>query len=144
MCEHTSYRLLQWFLIRTQVAWSATTVSGQPLARVLPLSSEELSTIANATRDKAGSIIAAKGFTSFGVAAATTMLCESIIFDQRHVLPVSHWREELECCLSLPAVLGRKGVVGGLPFKLDEGEQDALEKSAKSIRDVMAMCAKYV
>lgn len=72
------------------------------------------------------------------------MLCESIIFDQRHVLPVSHWREELGCCLSLPAVLGRKGVVAGLPFKLDEGEQAALEKSAKSIRDVMATCAQYV
>ncbi|KAJ9125705.1 hypothetical protein QFC24_002489 [Naganishia onofrii] len=69
------------------VAWSATTVAGQHLSNVLLLSPEERFEIAELTRNKAGAIIAAKGFTSFGVAAATTTLCESIIFDQRQVLP---------------------------------------------------------
>ncbi len=125
------------------VAWSATTVCGQPLARILPLSASELTTIADCTRDKAASIIAAKGFTSFGVAAATTTICESIIFDQRSVLPVSHWHEDLQCCLSMPAVLGRKGIVSTLPFKLQEDEQAALERSAKSVREVVSTCDGY-
>jgi L-lactate dehydrogenase len=128
---------------RYQVAWSATTVAGQHLSNVLLLSPEERFEIAESTRNKAGAIIAAKGFTSFGVAAATTTLCESIIFDQRQVLPVSHWHDEHECCLSLPAVLGRNGVVETVPFQLTGEERTALEGSAKSIRDVMATCAQY-
>jgi L-lactate dehydrogenase len=71
------------------------------------------------------------------------MLCENIIFDQRHVLPVSHWHEELQCCLSIPAVLGRKGIVSTLPFQLEDNEKAALERSAKSVRDVMATCEGY-
>lgn len=133
-----------WIFCRNQVAWSATTVAGQHLSNVLLLSPEERAEIAKSTRNKAGAIIAAKGFTSFGVAAATTTLCESIIFDQRQVLPVSHWHDEYECCLSLPAVLGKNGVVETVPFQLEGEERTALEGSTKSIRDVMATCAQYL
>lgn len=71
------------------------------------------------------------------------MMCESIIFDQRHVLPVSHWQEDLQCCLSIPAVLGRKGIVSTLPFALEDHEQAALARSAKSVREVMDLCEGY-
>jgi L-lactate dehydrogenase len=134
---------LPFLCLLFQVAWSAATVSGQPLSRVLALSHSELTDIADKTRDKAASIIAAKGFTSFGVAAATARICESIIFDQRHVLPVSHWQENFSCCLSVPAVLGRRGIVSTVPFQLEEAEKIALKKSADSIRNVMATCEKY-
>lgn len=132
-----------FFVLSLQVAWSATTVCGQALSHVLPLSSSDLNDIANYTRDKATSIIAAKGFTSFGVAAATTTLCESIIYDQRQVLPVSHWLEDHGCCLSIPATIGRTGVVSTLPFKLEKEEAEAFEKSAKSVRKVMESCEQY-
>lgn len=126
-----------------QVAWSTANIAGQHIAQVVHLSPQERAEIAETTRNKAGSIIAAKGFTSFGVAAAATTICESIIYDQRHVIPVSHWQEEYGCCLSLPVVLGRSGVAETLPFTLEAEEKAALERSAGCIREVMEGCAQY-
>ncbi|KAI9839343.1 MAG: hypothetical protein M1838_004382, partial [Thelocarpon superellum] len=80
----------------------------------------------DATRDKAYEIIKVKGFTSCGVAAVVSTICESIIFDQRQVLPLSHWQEEYKCCLSLPAVLGKAGVRSTIVLPLNEKERGQL------------------
>jgi L-lactate dehydrogenase len=125
------------------VAWSSASVFGNPLPHILPLTDEEKHEIALATKNKAASIIEAKGFTSYGVAAVTTMICESIIFDQCHVLPISHWQEEFGCCLSLPAVVGRKGVKSSLGLLLDEKEKALLAKSAESLKEVLDKCEVY-
>lgn len=122
--------------LTTQVAWSSVTVYGTPLLKILPLSASERDEIATTTRMKAESIIAVKGFTSYGVAAVSARICEAIIFDHRQVLPLSHWQEELGVCLSLPAVLGRDGIVSSLPLHLDDQEQEFLKNSAQSLRRV--------
>ena len=49
--------------------------------------------------------------------------------------PVSTYHEELKCCLSLPVVLGREGVVRTIPLQLDEEEQKLLQKSAEAMRN---------
>ncbi|KAF8853192.1 L-lactate dehydrogenase [Acephala macrosclerotiorum] len=120
------------------VAWSTATVHGTPLLKVLPLTEAEKDEIATLTRKKAEAIIKVKGFTSYGVAAVTARICEAIIFDHRQVLPLSHWQDELDCCLSLPAVLGRDGIISSFPLHLNEAEQAFLESSAKSLRKVIA------
>jgi L-lactate dehydrogenase len=116
-----------------QVAWSSATVHGRPLLKALPLTKTERDEIATTTRMKADSIIKVKGFTSYGVAAVTARICEAIIFDHRKILPLSHWQEDLSCCLSLPAILGRKGIS---PFQvdLDETEHQFLVQSAQALR----------
>jgi L-lactate dehydrogenase len=93
------------------------------------------------TRMKAETIIKVKGFTSYGVAAVTARICEAIIFDHRQVLPLSHWQKEWGCCLSLPAVLGRDGVISSFPLHLNENEQSFLSDSAKSLKQVIAQYA---
>ena len=109
---------------------------GRPLLKALPLTKAERDEIATTTRRKADSIIKVKGFTSYGVAAVTARMCEAIIFDHRKILPLSHWQEDLGCCLSLPAVLGRKGI---LPFAvdLDDTEHQFLLQSAKALRAII-------
>jgi L-lactate dehydrogenase len=77
-----------------------------------------------------------KGFTSYGISASTTSICEAIIYDQRQVLALSHWHEDFNCCLSLPAILGRAGIISTIPLPLDDNEMRLLEKSAESIRAV--------
>jgi L-lactate dehydrogenase len=121
-----------------QVAWSAATVHGTPLLKVLPLTEAEREEIATTTRQKAENIIKVKGFTSYGVAAVTARICEAIIFDHRSVMPLSHWQEDFDCCLSLPAVLGRDGIISTFPLHLDEKEQSFLADSAKSLKKVIA------
>jgi len=64
----------------------------------------------------------------------TASICKSILFDQRNVRPISHWVEEYGCCLSVPVVLGRRGVVRTLQIPLDEDERASLHKSADALK----------
>ncbi len=121
-----------------KVAWSSTTVHGTNLLKVLPLTETEKTEIATMTRKKAETIIKVKGFTSYGVAAVTARICEAIIFDHRQVLPLSHWQENWGCCLSLPAVLGRDGIISSFPLQLDDSEMSFLSNSAESLKQVIA------
>jgi L-lactate dehydrogenase len=120
-----------------QVAWSTATVHGTPLLKLLSITPSEQTAIATSVRQKADTIIAIKGFTSYGIAAVTSRICEAILFDHRQVMPLSHWQEKLKCCLSLPAVVGRQGVVGEFPLCLNAEEMAFLEGSAASLRMVI-------
>ena len=105
---------------------------------MFPLDAEKKAEIARITEHKAYEIIKHKGFTSYGVAAITTTICESIIFDHRLVLPLSNWQEEWGCSLSLPVVLGRGGIISSIQFKLDDEERSLIEKSAANLKAVIA------
>jgi L-lactate dehydrogenase len=102
------------------------------------LTEAEREEIATTTRKKAESIINVKGFTSYGIAATTSRICEAIIFDHNQVMPLSHWQDDLSCCLSLPAVLGRKGVISSFPLGLNKEEEAFLSKSAKGLKQIIA------
>ncbi|KAH0566478.1 hypothetical protein GP486_000120 [Trichoglossum hirsutum] len=123
------------------VAWSTATVGGSPLSNVFPFHLDDQPEIAKATKEKAFDIIKAKGHTSYGIAAVVSSICECIILDRRQVHPLSHWQESLKCCLSLPAILGRSGVLSTIPTPLSEGERALIEKSAKEMRQVVHQCA---
>lgn len=119
------------------VAWSLASIGGVPLSHFtnLDINKQE---IAEETKNKATNIINNKGVTNYGIGAVAASICKSILFDQRNVRPVSHWQEDLGTCLSLPAVLGRKGIVSTVPCPLDETEKGYLEKSAKTLREMVA------
>ncbi|KAI9783686.1 MAG: hypothetical protein M1839_003534 [Geoglossum umbratile] len=119
------------------VAWSSARIGSTPLLDILPLSKDEQASYAAAARDKAYEIINAKGFTSFGVAAVVSCVCESILADQGMVIPISHWIEELGCCLSLPAVIGRRGIVRTVWPGLTVEERAGVEESAKSLAGIV-------
>ncbi|KAH8602190.1 lactate dehydrogenase/glycoside hydrolase [Bisporella sp. PMI_857] len=120
------------------VAWSSANCSGVPIDQLFPLDAAKKKEIADITEHKAYEIIKHKGFTSFGVAAIVVTICESIIFDHRQVVPLSTWHEDMGCCLSLPVVLGRGGVLSTIPLKLDDKERSLIENSAKSLKAVIA------
>jgi L-lactate dehydrogenase len=102
------------------------------------LTDEDRASIATSTKTKAYDIIKLKGFTSYGISAATTSICEAIIYDQRQILALSHWQEDLQCCLSLPAVIGRSGIASTIHLPLDESEKKLIAKSAENLRAVIA------
>lgn len=102
-----------------------------------PLTSDFKASIAAHTRGAAGAIIAAKGCTSYGIGAIATSICKYILFDSRSVRPVSFYQPELGCCLSMPAVVGRKGIIRAMPIELDEAEQAELESCAKGLRAII-------
>ncbi len=120
------------------MAWSRVTIGAVPLDQCLPAGvTLDLKAIALQTKNKAAAIIEAKGATAYGIGALSASICKSILFDQRNVRPISHWIEDFGCCLSLPVVLGRRGIVRALNMPLNEEEKDLLAKSAATLKKLI-------
>jgi L-lactate dehydrogenase len=120
------------------VAWSCASVGGVPLEDALPESVElDKNAIAEETKNKATSIIENKGATNYGIGGVAASICKSILADERNIRPVSHYQDDVDVCLSLPAVLGRKGVVRTVKMPLSEEERGKLEGSGKALREVI-------
>jgi L-lactate dehydrogenase len=127
------------------VAWSSAAVGATPLELALAesraegggLTDEFKARVEKHTRGAAAAIIQAKGCTAYGIGAVAASICKYILFDSRTVRPVSFYQPELGCCLSMPAVVGRKGIVRPMPIELDEGERGALESCARGLRAVI-------
>ena len=124
------------------VAWSIATVGGVPIDKALPPGILDRAILAESTSQKAQKIIRAKGATAYGIGSIVASICSSILFDKHNVRPISHFQQDLECCLSLPVVLGRKGVVRAIPLPLSDEENAALEASAKSLKEVISGARK--
>ena len=119
------------------VAWSHVSIGGVPLGQVFTEKEIDKNAIAEETKTKAAAIAESKGATAYGIGGVASSLCKSILFDQRNIRPVSHWQEELGVCLSMPAVVGRQGIVRTIPMKLSDQERKNLEESANSLKEVI-------
>ncbi|WP_165067916.1 lactate/malate family dehydrogenase [Paludisphaera rhizosphaerae] len=96
---------------------------------------------AEEAREGGHHVARSKGYTNFAVALAATSICEAVAHDARTVLPVSThvagFKGLGDVCLSLPCVVGRRGVARVLDIHLDPEETDLLHKSAAAIREVI-------
>ncbi|OKP08049.1 L-lactate dehydrogenase A [Penicillium subrubescens] len=61
-------------------------------------------------------------------------ICSSILSDKRNVRPISHFQPEWGCCVSLPVVLGRAGIIKKIQMPLNNEERAALDESVKDLR----------
>ncbi|EXK25368.1 L-lactate dehydrogenase, partial [Fusarium oxysporum f. sp. melonis 26406] len=93
------------------VAWSAATVAGVPINTSIPPNILDRVELADECKHWSQSIIRAKGSTPFGLGSIVSSLCASIFLDKRNVRPVSHFQPDFGCYFSLPAVIGKKGVM---------------------------------
>ena len=126
--------------------WSGANVSGVDLPAFFQLQGQKdaqtaLQEIYEGVRDSAYEIIARKGATYYGIAMAVARIADSIVKDERAVLPVSVLLEgqyDLQgLCLSIPSIIGRNGLEQVLEIPLDQGERRALECSAQQLRKVI-------
>lgn len=120
------------------VAWSAASIGGVPLERALkPGTKLDKDAIAEDTKNKATNIIENKGATNYGIGGVAASICKSILSDQRNIRPVSHWQEDLGVALSIPAVIGRQGLVRTIDMGLNDEEKEKLKKSAEALKEVI-------
>lgn len=121
--------------------WSSASVGGVPLleweragGRLGPAERAE---VAEEVVHAAYKIIAGKGATNYAVALAVTRIVESVLRDERRVLPVSTLLEDYhgisDVCLSVPVVVDRSGAGQRLPVGFSDGELGQLAASAASI-----------
>lgn len=118
-------------------AWSSATIAGVPLADFPSIDQQALDKLADTAKHRAYDIIACKGSTAFGIAACIAAYCKAIVFDAKAVMPVSCYREEFDVCLSMPVVMGRRGIEQVLAPVLNDKEKQKLQESAALLKHHM-------
>ena len=98
--------------------------------------------IAESVKNSAYEIIEKKKATYFGVAMAVKRICEAIIRDEKSILPISSKMNGdfgiNDISLSMPAIVGKDGVETLVPIQLNEEEISKLQKSAKTLSDILS------
>jgi len=121
------------------VAWS--TVHPDP-----KLSEQEKEAMGKAVKEAAYSIIAGKGATYFGIAAATTKLLNAVINDTKELLPIStpyahiKNKELKNTPIGVPAIIGATGIDRVPELSLYPEEEHQLENSAQKLKDLFNTC----
>ncbi len=83
-----------------------------------------------------------KGNTSYGIAQATTYAIESILRDEHRTMPLSVSLDGYlglhDLCLSVPVVVGRKGIERYITPKLSDQEIDQFHQAAAAVSSVIS------
>jgi L-lactate dehydrogenase len=126
--------------------WSSATIGSIPLSQWAVeghgrLTAADKDSILHNVKDAAYQIIQGKGATNYAIGLAVTNILEALLHDEQRVLPLSgllHGFRGLEdVCLSLPRIVGRKGIEAPLPIPMTVDEEAGLRESADRIRAVV-------
>ncbi|KNB04868.1 L-lactate dehydrogenase [Fusarium oxysporum f. sp. lycopersici 4287] len=117
------------------VTWSSASIGAVPIADVQMFNALDRNRIELICKHRLQSIIRGKGSAPFEIASVAANLCCSVILDKHEVYPVSHFQEQYECCLIMPAVIGRKGILSSVPLSLDAGEEVAVKALGKLVKE---------
>lgn len=129
-------------------AWSSATVSGVELDDFCAMRGhyhynhdKSMEEIQENVKNSAYEIIEKKKATYFGVAMAVRRICECIVRNEQSILPVSgmvHGAYGInDVALSLPAIVGAKGLEHIVPISLNEEEVEKLHQSAEALKEVI-------
>ncbi len=115
--------------------WSSANIGGEPLTQLL--SQDRRSKIESFARGEAYTIIQKKGATHYGISACTVHIINSILSDERRILPVSTLDDCNNVYYGFPAVIGKTGVIRRLELKLTETEGIKLQQSINVIKNTL-------
>lgn len=121
---------------------SYTTVSGIPVTQLL--AKDRLDAIVDRTRNGGAEIVKhlKTGSAYYAPSSGAVQMVESIVLDQRRVLPCAAWLQGeygmRDLYLGVPCKLGKGGLLQVLEVELTGAERQALEQSAQAVREPMA------
>ena len=125
-------------------AWSSANVSGVPLNSFCEMRGHynhegNTESIEEQVKNSAYEIIAKKDATYYGIAMVVKRICQAIVRDEKSIFPISlrmHGEYALEdVVLSMPAIVGARGIETTIPISLDEKEVSRLHESAEMLRE---------
>ena len=126
------------------LVWSSARVGGVPISDFAqqsgrPITEEVKARIDEGVRRAAYRIIEGKGATYHGIGAGLARIIRAIRDDERTALTLSSLSMDVEgvdeVSLSLPRILGGKGIEAELRPALSDEEHEALRKSAGILRE---------
>jgi L-lactate dehydrogenase len=129
-------------------AWSLLTIGGIHFDDFCPVCgncgemSDFKQNAAEEIRRTAYKIIEAKGSTCYAIGQAASLIVESIVRDERRILPVSSVRTDFHgvphTAFSFPTIVSKGGVIQVLDYALPEDEQRLLVASARYVGENIA------
>ncbi len=126
--------------------FSIASVEGIPLLSYPGVSEEMLEEIKEKVRKAGAEMIRLKGGAGTAVALAGLKVIEAIDKNSRSILPLSLYIEgEMgfdDVCLSLPCVVGERGIEGLIQPPLNEEERKSLNISYQTLHRVIASVCK--
>jgi malate dehydrogenase len=120
-----------------------STVAGVPLPELL--SEDRINALANRTANGGAEIVnlLKSGSAFYAPSAAVLAMVDSVILDQRRVMPCSVYLDGeygyRDVFLGVPVKVGARGVEEILQIDLTGDEKAALDRSADSVRELLAV-----
>ncbi len=122
--------------------WSSATVNGLPLAGLPECTPAFQNATFERTKGSGAEVIKKKGGAGWAVAIAIREVLHAVLLDKKTMLPVSSLAQGVYgvdgICLSVPAIMGRKGIEKHLEIKLWPKEQMALQQSMRALKETLA------
>lgn len=121
--------------------WSSATIGGLPLEKYPGWCLNAANEVFNRTKTSGAEVIKKKGGAGFAVGLAIKEVIEAIALDRRCLLPVSSVQNGCyglrNVSISVPTVVGRKGVVETKEIDLWPKEVQGLRQSANVLRQTI-------
>ncbi|HEV2395116.1 MAG TPA: lactate/malate dehydrogenase family protein [Verrucomicrobiae bacterium] len=122
--------------------WSSATVNGLPLSGLPECTPGFQNAVFERTKGSGAEVIKKKGGAGWAVGVAIREVVHTVLLNKKSLLPVSSLAQGVygidKICLSLPSVLGRKGIERQVELKLWPKEQMALQQSARALKETLA------
>ncbi len=121
--------------------WSSARIAGVPVAALLKERGEQLAEVrvqlekdvryANIT------IIEGHDASQYGIGIVSARIAEMVLRDERAAIAIGSYHASLGVTLSLPSIIGSRGVVSVLPPELSAEEEKGLQQSAENLRNAL-------
>ncbi|MBI1349354.1 L-lactate dehydrogenase [bacterium] len=121
--------------------WSNAQIAGLPLEKFPGVTSNLIAEVEKKTRGSGAEVIKKKGGAGFAVGVSIADVVHAIALDQKRILPVSALQSGAyglrDVAISVPTIVGRKGVEGLIEIDLWPKEKIALQKSGQVLRETI-------
>ncbi len=121
--------------------WSSATVNGLPLTGIPECTPSFQNSLFERTKGSGAEVIKKKGGAGWAVGIAIRDVIHAVLLNKRALMPVSSLvqgpYEIRDICISVPSIIGRRGVEKHVEIKLWPKELMGLQQSAKALGETL-------
>jgi len=122
--------------------WSSATVNGMSMGKLPNFSPSFQNQIFEKTKGSGAEVIRRKGGAGWAVGLTIAEVVHAVALDKQQLLPVSSLQQGKfglrNICLSVPTIVGRKGVLSHVEIELWPKELQGLQASARALKATLS------
>jgi L-lactate dehydrogenase len=117
--------------------WSSARIGGVPVSALLERRGERMGELRHKlerdVRYANITIIEGHDASQYGIGIVSARIAEMVLNDERAVIPIGSHQKKFGVTLSLPSIVGRRGVIEVLEPEMSGEEREGLKKSADAL-----------